>query len=147
MASPYACRWICDRAFEKIDQDHNSKLDRFELQLAVYEVYNLLNKRFPGWSDPPSRDVVLEGLKKFDKDGDMNLNKEEFFNFMCEFLVEGSNFFKRVSGDVAKNSAIVPAVTPFVKRALGMGEVPDKVLGPMIGSVTNMAVVAMPKGL
>jgi len=42
-------RFMCDRAFEKIDQDKNNFLDAVELQLAVYELYNILNKRFPGW--------------------------------------------------------------------------------------------------
>lgn len=40
---------MCDRAFEKIDMDHNNFLDAMELQLAVYELYNRLNKRLPGW--------------------------------------------------------------------------------------------------
>eukprot|EP00976_Prorocentrum_cordatum_P111172 1195323-Prorocentrum_minimum.AAC.7 len=48
-AKPYVLKFMTDRAFDKIDTNKNGKLDEMELQLAIYEVYNLLNKRFPGW--------------------------------------------------------------------------------------------------
>merc|ERR1711963_946219 len=89
---PHAFRFMCDRAFEKIDIDSNGQLDHLELQLAVYELYNRLNKRLPGWSDPPSRDLILDALKKFDKDGNMKLDKDEFHEFAKEFITAGSSF-------------------------------------------------------
>jgi hypothetical protein len=49
LATPFALRFMTNRAFETVDSNNNGKLDNFELQLAIYELYNLLNKRFPGW--------------------------------------------------------------------------------------------------
>ena len=53
-----------------MDLNQNGFLDEVELQLGVYEVYNLVNKRFPGWSDPPSREQILKVLGEYDVNKD-----------------------------------------------------------------------------
>mmetsp|Transcript_14614 Transcript_14614/g.37883 ORF Transcript_14614/g.37883 Transcript_14614/m.37883 type:complete len:187 (-) Transcript_14614:63-623(-) len=132
---PHAFRFMCDRAFEKIDMDHNNFLDAMELQLAVYELYNRLNKRLPGWADPPNRDEILLSLKKFDKDGNMRLDKFEFHEFAKHILSRGGDsFFKRIGSDTAANAALLPAVAPVAKQALGMGTVPDAVFSALLGT-------------
>ena len=39
-----------------------------------YEVYNLVNKRFPGWSDPPGREQILEVMAQYDVNKDSQVN-------------------------------------------------------------------------
>lgn len=137
-AKPYVLKFMTDRAFDKIDTNKNGKLDEMELQLAIYEVYNLLNKRFPGWSDPPNRVFVLECLKNFDVDNDKHLDKEEFNKFILFILKEGTqNFYKRVAGDVTTKAGLLPTATPVVKKALGLDLIPDSVLAPIIGQAST----------
>lgn len=38
----------------------------------------LVNKRLPGWSDPPSRPAILAALKTFDVDHNGTLDRKEF---------------------------------------------------------------------
>mmetsp|Transcript_26814 Transcript_26814/g.58438 ORF Transcript_26814/g.58438 Transcript_26814/m.58438 type:complete len:174 (+) Transcript_26814:204-725(+) len=137
-AKPFVLRFLTDRAFDKIDSNKNGKLDELELQLAIYEVYNLLNKRFPGWSDPPDRAFVLDCLKKFDENNDKTLDKAEFNKFILYVLQEGpQNFYKRIAGDVTAKAGILPTATPVLKKALGLDLVPDAVLAPIIGQASN----------
>mmetsp|Transcript_6799 Transcript_6799/g.16412 ORF Transcript_6799/g.16412 Transcript_6799/m.16412 type:complete len:180 (+) Transcript_6799:142-681(+) len=147
VVKPHAFRFMCDRAFEKIDQDKNNLLDHLELQLAVYELYNLLNKRLPGWSDPPTRDKVLEALREFDKDGNMKLDKDEFHEFAKFFIKGGDSFFKRFGQDTATNAVMIPAVAPMAKNIVGMGAVPDNVATQILSTGAKIARAVNPFSL
>merc|ERR1711976_13369 len=143
---PHAFRFMCDRAFEDIDS--NGQLDHLELQLAVYELYNRLSKRLPGWSDPPSRDLILDALKKFDKDGNMKLDKDEFHEFAKEFITAGSSFFSRFSRDTATNAVLLPAAVPLVKTVVpGLSALPDSLATPLLSSVGKVANAINPMNL
>lgn len=37
-----------------------------------------MNKRLPGWQDPPTREAIQAAIKSYDKDGNMKLDREEF---------------------------------------------------------------------
>ena len=40
-------------------------------------MYNMVNKRLPGWQDPPSRKVIQEALHAFDSNKDGVLDPRE----------------------------------------------------------------------
>lgn len=137
---PKVLRLICDKCFDKIDSNKNGYLDHMELQLCVYEVYNLLNKRFPGWSDPPPRANILTGLKEFDTNNDNQLDKNEFFEFTKKLFRDGGDkFFKRVSATGTKDMVAVPAITPVLKKAIpALAAIPDSLLSPVVGQLAGM---------
>ncbi|KAK3250724.1 hypothetical protein CYMTET_39907 [Cymbomonas tetramitiformis] len=105
----------------------------------MYEIYNMLNKRFPGWSDPPTRATVVEAIKKYDRDGDMLFDKDEFHTFMSEFLYEHSQvLWARMVKSVGTQVGLLPAAAPSVKSAVGLpAAVPDSVLSPIIATVSK----------
>mmetsp|Transcript_18816 Transcript_18816/g.22553 ORF Transcript_18816/g.22553 Transcript_18816/m.22553 type:complete len:175 (-) Transcript_18816:18-542(-) len=139
VATPFVFRVCCDRAFDKIDHNNNNQLDINELQLAMYEVYNGLNKRFPGWTDPPDRKLVLEVLDKFDVDGDRQLNKDEFYEFACDFLQNhGEKLWQRITRSMAGTVGLLPAATPQLKAVAGIPSViPDAMLAPALGTIAK----------
>jgi len=53
--SPAQFRKMCARIFKSVDRDHSNSLSQIEIEVAVYQLYNIINKRLPGWQDPPSR--------------------------------------------------------------------------------------------
>mmetsp|Transcript_19392 Transcript_19392/g.54009 ORF Transcript_19392/g.54009 Transcript_19392/m.54009 type:complete len:180 (-) Transcript_19392:128-667(-) len=147
VAKPHIFRFMCDRAFEKIDADHNHHLDHLELQLAVYELYHGINKRLPGWSDPPTRNEILAALQEFDKDGNNLLDKDEFHEFAKKFIKGGDSFFARFGQDTAANAVMLPAVAPFAKNLVGLRAIPDAVATPLLASVVKVAKALNPMGL
>jgi hypothetical protein len=64
-----------------VDYNKNGTIEALEVEVAILNLYNIINKRLPGWQDPPKRDAVLAALKLYDVDGSGHLNKEEFFQF------------------------------------------------------------------
>lgn len=40
-------------------------------------MYNMVNKRLPGWQDPPSRKLIREALHNFDSNKDGVLDPRE----------------------------------------------------------------------
>lgn len=40
-----------------------------------------MNKRLPGWQDPPSREDIQAALKAYDEDGNGTLDHKEFEKF------------------------------------------------------------------
>lgn len=77
------------QVFDKVDVNNNRQIEAIEAEVAILSLYNVVNKRVPGWQDPPSRARIMESLKVFDKDGDGALNKDEFFYFSKDLLKNG----------------------------------------------------------
>ena len=45
-------------------------------QVAILNLYNIVNKRLPGWQDPPTRARIKTALKEYDTNQDGVLNQE-----------------------------------------------------------------------
>ncbi len=45
-------------------------------QVAILNLYNIVNKRLPGWQDPPTRARIKTALKEYDTNQDFVLNQE-----------------------------------------------------------------------
>lgn len=45
-------------------------------QVAVLNLYNVVNKRLPGWQDPPTRARIKAALLEYDYNKDSVLNQE-----------------------------------------------------------------------
>ena len=45
-------------------------------QVAVLNLYNIVNKRLPGWQDPPTRARIKAALLEYDCNKDSVLNQE-----------------------------------------------------------------------
>jgi hypothetical protein len=59
----YLFRRMCYRIHKSVDVDKSGFVESMEVEVAIYRLYNIINKRIPGWSDPPTR---LEILVRFD---------------------------------------------------------------------------------
>lgn len=46
------------QVFTKVDYNRNGLIEPLEVEVAVLNLYNIVNKRLPGWQDPPSRDEI-----------------------------------------------------------------------------------------
>ncbi|GAX82661.1 hypothetical protein CEUSTIGMA_g10087.t1 [Chlamydomonas eustigma] len=113
----FAFGFFCDRCFEKVDVDNSGFLDVAEVELAVLYLYNMFNKRLPGWQDPPNRKTIQEALNLFDADKNGKLDKKEFKEFVRSFTKSGPDaFFQRVGRSMVFHSAGAPAVAWSVKR-------------------------------
>jgi len=143
---PLAFRWACDRAFDRIDTDGSGDLDDLEIHLALYEMFNSLNKRLPGWDDPPSRAEVAEAIKKVDKDENGRLDRKEFLEFCRQFNAYGpGRFFKRVGGSCTAEVGVYPAAAKATKEAIGyMGGLSESVLAGGIKAVHSFTKSVIP---
>ncbi len=45
-------------------------------QVAILHLYNVVNKRLPGWQEPPTRVRIKAALAEFDTNHDSVLNKQ-----------------------------------------------------------------------
>lgn len=45
-------------------------------QVAILHLYNVVNKRLPGWQEPPTRVRIKAALAEFDTNHDGVLNKQ-----------------------------------------------------------------------
>lgn len=60
--------------------------------------YNLVNKRLPGWQEPPSRELIRQSFRVFDADMSGQLDEKEFVQFANSLMRNGPDaFFARVS--------------------------------------------------
>ncbi len=58
-----------------MDYSNDGKLEALEIEVAILKLYNIINKRLPGWQNPPTRAQIRAALKVFDIDGNGYLDK------------------------------------------------------------------------
>eukprot|EP00892_Ulva_mutabilis_P003518 jgi/Ulvmu1/1538/UM011_0268.1 len=147
-------RKMCNRIFHVVDVDKSGFIEALEVEVAIYRMYNIINKRIPGWNDPPSRSEVLAALQSFDSNHDQRLDEAEFFEFSRSLVKNGPDmFFARVGRDAAVHTAIIPVATrglQGVASASGMSSlanVPLHIAAPVVGSLFRAARALVPLGL
>eukprot|EP00882_Tetradesmus_deserticola_P007172 GHRQ01007551.1.p1 GENE.GHRQ01007551.1~~GHRQ01007551.1.p1 ORF type:complete len:155 (+),score=53.73 GHRQ01007551.1:275-739(+) len=148
----YLFPWMCKRVFRKVDYNSNGLIEPLEVEVAILTLYNIVNKRLPGWQDPPTRDAIQAALKSFDDDHNGALDAAEFERFAKSLMSTGPDmFFARVGKDAVVKTALLPALTMGVKRAAagmpgleGIKDVPLAVLAPAIGVAFNAVRALVP---
>ena len=140
IAYPFAFRAACSAAFSRVDHDKNGELDVSEVKAAIYELYNALNKRLPGWEDPPSTEDIKKAMATVDADNNGKLNKEEWMKFCDEFFKDGPKFFKRMTGGVSRNVGVLPAAAKASKQALGTvgSAIPESCVAGVMSTATKL---------
>ncbi|KIY96788.1 hypothetical protein MNEG_11173 [Monoraphidium neglectum] len=139
--------WMCRRVFKRVDYDKNGRIDPLEVEVAILHLYNTVNKRLPGWQDPPTRAEIQAALRAYDADGSGCLEEKEFELFAKSLMHSGPDqFFARVGKDALLRTAVLPAVTVGVKNAAGnlFSGVPVVVLAPAIGCVVSAIKALIP---
>lgn len=68
----------------QVDYNNDNKLEELEIEIAILKIYNLINKRLPGWQNPPTRDQIKAALKVFDVDGNGYLDKYVRYRFWSD---------------------------------------------------------------
>lgn len=66
---------IIDQIFNQVDYNKDGRLEPLEIEIAILHVYNIINKRLPGWQNPPTRKQIQTALSVFDVDGNGTLDK------------------------------------------------------------------------
>eukprot|EP00877_Chromochloris_zofingiensis_P011848 jgi/Chrzof1/6917/Cz02g03100.t1 len=136
--------WMCRRVFNKVDYNKNGQIEPLEVEVAVLQLYNIVNKRLPGWQDPPTRPKIQAALETFDADHNGSLNPQEFERFAKSLLKAGPDtFFARVGKDALIKTALIPSLSLGVKRAAQalpglrehVGNVPLAVMAPALGVI------------
>eukprot|EP00884_Botryococcus_braunii_P006445 jgi/Botrbrau1/15801/Bobra.4_1s0151.1 len=113
----YLGRLICKAAFRLTDDNKNGKLESIEIEIAVLRLYHIINKRLPGWQDPPSRAAIIAALKQFDANHDGSLDLDEFELFARSFIKSGPDvFFSRIGKNVVVETGLVPASAMVIKH-------------------------------
>ena len=59
----------------QVDYNNDGRLEPLEVEIAILKMYNVINKRLPGWQTPPTRPQIQAALKIFDEDGNGALDK------------------------------------------------------------------------
>ena len=75
---------IIDAVFHQVDYNKDGRLEPLEIEIAILKVYNIINKRLPGWQNPPTRAQIRTALKVFDVDGNGALDKWVGLPSLCE---------------------------------------------------------------
>lgn len=133
---------IARAVFKKVDRNKNGTIEEIEVEVAVLYLYNVINKRLPGWQDPPAREQIQEALKAFDTDHNGVLDQDEFVKFAKSLCKNGPDtFFSRVGRNALVTTAILPAVATAARsaaNATGMesiNKLPMVVFAPLLGNV------------
>lgn len=80
-------------------------------------LYNLINKRLPGWQDPPKRAEIMNALRAYDEDGNGTLDEKEFELFARSLMKTGPDaFFARVGKSAVVQTAFLPAAAAAVQK-------------------------------
>lgn len=138
------------RAFQQVDSDGNGKLNTSEVEVAILHVCNVVNKRLPGWQDPPSTRDIKRAVDAFGQ-GLGFLDEKTFVEFSKSLIKNGpSQFFKRVGTNAVLKTGVMPGITHLIKKhagnALRISGVPDVVLAPAISALTGVARGLLPFG-
>ncbi|KAK9904971.1 hypothetical protein WJX75_006685 [Coccomyxa subellipsoidea] len=121
-------RKLCGQVFNQVDYNNDNKLEELEIEIAILKIYNLINKRLPGWQNPPTRDQIKAALKVFDVDGNGYLDKYEFVAFASDLVHSGPDtFFARVGKEAMIRTTLVPGAAHLIQRYVGA----TGVLGPL----------------
>jgi len=115
------------------------------VEVAILSLYNIVNKRLPGWQDPPTRDAIQAALKAFDDDHNGALDEPEFERFAKSLMKTGPDvFFARLGKQAVVTTTLLPALSMGVKNASkqvpgleSVGDVPLAVLAPALGVIFN----------
>jgi hypothetical protein len=57
-SQPYDKNLTHVQVFSKVDYNKNGMIEPLEVEVAILSMYNIVNKRLPGWQDPPTRDAI-----------------------------------------------------------------------------------------
>lgn len=61
---------------DQVDYNKDGKLEALEIEIAILKIYNIINKRLPGWQNPPTRQQINAAFRLFDVDGNGTLDKQ-----------------------------------------------------------------------
>ena len=75
LVSPSGCVFSKMNVVLKVDYNNDGRLEALEIEIGILKLYNIINKRLPGWQNPPTRAKIQEALKLFDEDGNGTLDK------------------------------------------------------------------------
>ncbi|CAL8464704.1 g4239 [Coccomyxa elongata] len=136
-------RQLCGQVFNQVDYNKDGKLEPLEIEIAILKIYNIINKRLPGWQNPPTRPQIQAALKVFDVDGNGYLDRWEFVAFASDLVHSGPDtFFARVGKEAAIRTAIVPGAAHLIQKlcaatgALGpVANAPLHIFAPAVGVV------------
>ena len=143
---------MINKVFSIVDVNGNGVIEDTEVEVVVMSLYNQVNKRLPGWQDPPSRAQIRKALAAFDTNRDGVLSKHEFCSFAKDLVNAGpSAVFQRTAMNAAKTMAGMPAAAIAMKQLqkrapellglVGLGPLvkamPVEVLAPFIGVATK----------
>lgn len=138
------------RAFNQVDADNNGRLDTIEVEVAVLHVYNIVNKRLPGWQDPPSSDEIKKAVQMYGE-GSGFLDEATFVAFSRSIVKNGPDtFFRRVGTNAVLKTGVMPGITYLIKKHAGevlrISGVPNVVLSPAIGVISGAIRGLLPIG-
>lgn len=144
--------FMCNKVFDAVDANGNGVIEQTEVEVAIMSLYNQVNKRLPGWQDPPSRKQIQRALAVFDSNKDGVLQRHEFTSFAKDLVQAGpSAVFQRTAMNAAKTMGAMPVAAiamkelqkraPELLAAVGLGPVvkamPVEMLAPFIGVATK----------
>ncbi|EIE19030.1 hypothetical protein COCSUDRAFT_67940 [Coccomyxa subellipsoidea C-169] len=134
-------RKLCEQVFNQVDYSNDGKLEALEIEVAILKLYNIINKRLPGWQNPPTRAQIRAALKVFDIDGNGYLDKTEFVAFASDLVHSGPDtFFARVGKEAMIRTTIVPGAAHLIQRYCGgllgpVGNAPLHIFAPAVGVI------------
>ncbi|KAL6764690.1 hypothetical protein V8C86DRAFT_3022132 [Haematococcus lacustris] len=166
-----ACRIV----FDRVDHNRDGHLEEvlavgvasnhqpLEVEIAVLELYNIFNKRLPGWVDPPRRAEIQAALRNLGLCPSFTTPKygsrqKERLSFMSVILscrddleirngdvvdgmrCDGCVMCGSTGGKAALTTAILPALGFALHTSLPLTRrIPLAVLAPVLGNLAGVA--------